>query len=225
MRGPSSTAQLLGLGILTGMLSSPDARLHGQEPFPATQAPPSQEGDREPQPVPSSTDTTLLPIVNGQWWVDRTPVAPRREFFSGLDLDCAACGATGALERFAVPSNPNAPWALQGTVHRDTRIGVVSAGLLGVRNYASPVYTAMPFGSRFEAGPVNTFTPNLSLPDTQWHLTAGVQRTLLTAKNGATLGLAVDAVLPVDTAPVSGDPLRIDPLSSLAVRVRFVLRW
>ena len=110
-------------------------------------------------------------------------------------------------------------------MRRSTRLGVISSGLLGVRNHASPLYTAMPIGGSFNPGPLTTVTPNLAIPDTQWHLTAGFERTLLRTKRGVTLGLTGDVLLPVNTDPVSADPLRVDPLSSLAVRFGFVLRW
>jgi hypothetical protein len=167
-------------------------------------------------------EPSQIPVVNGPWGADRTPIAtPDLE----IDFHCAACGAASGLDRFTLPANRNAPWVFQGTARRATRPGAISAGLLGVRNYAAPLYTATPIGGSFNAGPLTTVTPNLAIPDTQWHLTAGFERTLLTTRRGITLGLTGDVLLPVNTDPVSGEPLRVDPLSSLAVRFGFVLRW
>ena len=186
-------------------------------------AAPSQRSAPTP-PTDASPEPSQIPIVNGPWWVDRTPTAAP-DVFKAIDFDCTACGASSDLARFSLPDNRNAPWAFQGTARRATRLGVISGGVLGVRNFASPMYTAMPIGGRFQAGPLTTVTPNLSIPDTQWHLTAGFERTLLRTKGGVTLGLTGDVLLPVNTDAATGDPLRVDPLSSLAVRFGFVLRW
>jgi hypothetical protein len=212
------------MSILLGLFSASDSPLAAQVLSRDPTAAPSQ-GSAPPQtPEPSQVEPSPIPIVNGPRWVERTPTTVP-DLFPPIDFDCTACGATSGLDRFTVPVNPNAPWAFQGTVRRATRLAVLSAGLLGIRNYASTVYTAMPIGGSFDAGPLTTVTPNLSVPDTQWHLTAGFERTLLTTKRGVTLGLTGDVLLPVRTDPVSGDPLGVDPLSSLAARFGFVIRW
>ena len=213
------------MSIVTGLVSAPDSPLAAQVlPLESPTAAPSQ-GSAPLQPTePPPAEPSQIPIANGPWWADRTPTTTPG-LFRVIDFDCTACGATSGLDRFTLPANRNAPWIFQGTVRHATRLGVISTGLLGVRNYASPLYTGMPIGGSFNAGPHTTLTPNLAIPDTQWHLTAGFERTLLTTKRGVTFGLTGDVLLPVNTDPVSGDPLRVDPLSSLAVRFGFVLRW
>jgi hypothetical protein len=225
MSPSSASAHLLCVSMVMGLFSAWDSRLAAQMVSRENPTAAPSQGSTPPQtPEPSQAESSRIPIVNSPWWVDRTPTtAPGH--FPTIDFDCTACGATSRLDCFTVPVNPNAAWALQGRVRRATRLRVLSAGLLGIRNYASPVYTAMPIGGRFDPGPLTTVTPNLSVPDTQWHLTAGFERTLLTTKRGVTLGLTGDVLLPVSTDPVSGDPRRVDPLSSLAVRFGIVIRW
>ena len=211
--------------MLMGLASASDSTLAAQVPSLESPTPGQSQESAPPQaPEPAPVKPSQIPIVNGPWWADRTPTTTP-DLFRVIDFDCTACGATSGLDRFTLPANRNAPWVIQGRVRHATRLGVISAGLLGVRNYASPLYTGMPIGGSFNAGPLTTVTPNLAIPDTQWHLTAGFERTLLTTKRGVTFGLTGDVLLPVNTDPVSGDPLRVDPLSSLAVRFGFVLRW
>ena len=213
---------MLCIGMVA-VLSATAAQILAQVRPPEPPATASQDDPQQPT-IEASQEPTSIPIANSQWWVDGTPT-PSPGIFSEVDVACTACGATSALDPFALPPNANAPWAFQGTVRRVTRLGLISGGLLGVRNYAPPVYTAMPIGGSFNAGPISTVTPSLSVPDTQWHLTVGFERTLITTKRGVTLGFTGDALLPVNTDSASGDPLRVDPLSSLAVRFGLVIRW
>ena len=212
---------LLWLGLVLGAVPAPV--LAQERPSEASQVPSQDEVQARPPESPSQ-EPTWIPIANSQWWVDGAST-PRPGLFSSMDVTCTACGGTSTLERFVLPANRNAPWALQGTVRRATRLGLISTGLLGVRNYAAPVYTAMPIGGSFNAGPGSTVTANLAIPDTQWHLTAGFERTLMRTKRGVTFGLTGDVVLPVNAHSASANPLRIDPLSSLAVRFGLVVRW
>jgi len=143
----------------------------------------------------------------------------------GVEMRCAGCG--GLETDGARPASTNAfgPWALQGKVRRQTRVGTLSAGFVGVRNYALPLSTVVPVAG--ELGPAAFATAGVGtfLPGSQWSLTAGIEKTLIRRANGASLGIAVDLLVPVKDETVRGGDPRNTVLSSTTTRVGGVVRW
>lgn len=134
---------------------------------------------------------------------------------------------TGGDARSSSPpnTNGNAPWFVEGRVRHEGRSSAFSAGVVGVRNYTLPLYSASAIGGRLDPGPVSSSLANFYVPSTQWNLTAAVERTLRTTAGGATVGVAADAFFPLDVAAPTNDKSRIDPLPSQATRVGLALRW
>jgi hypothetical protein len=141
-------------------------------------------------------------------------------------LDCTTCG--GADEPIGPdrPTNPNAPWIVQAAARYTNRMGTFSAGVIGVRNYAPPLYVGMSPGQAFQvSGAASTSQTNFFVPETQWHLTVAFVRTLWTHSRGASVGLTADFLLPVNTDLQTNDLSRIDPLPSRAIRFGVIVRW
>lgn len=185
---------------------------------------PPVDGQRQEPPV--ETPETKLKVTTLADTSTRPDVSTKSTVETWLsnvhiDFTCPNCPS----DRVRPPLNPNAPWAFQSKVGYSGTFGSVSAGVVGVRNDASPLYAAMPIGGDYRGNAAITTTPNFFVPSTQWYATAAFQRTLATTKQGNTLGLAVDLMVPVNTAPWRGESVRLAPLPSTAVRVGFVYRW
>lgn len=146
-------------------------------------------------------------------------------WLSGVEMQCIGCRGFETTVVRPESSNPNAPWALQGKWRRQTTLGVVSAGFLGVRNYALPLATAMPIGGDLDPAALGAAGASAFLPGSQWSLTAGIEKALAKSANGTSLGVTADVLIPVRNEPADvGDP-RSTVLGSPTVRVGGVLRW
>lgn len=212
--------------FLAAALESTTAQVVAQEPPREGQGAVSGRGpEQPPASAPPAQEPHWIPIVDTRLRLDHEPKPALERWLATVDINCVVCGGIGDPGALPRSANPNAPWALQTTVRHTSFLGTFSTGLLGVRNYASPLYSAMAIGGDFSPGAASTTTANFLVPSTQWHLTAAFERTVFTTAHGATLGLAADLLLPVKTDPVTGDQLRIDPLPSRAVRFGIVFRW
>jgi hypothetical protein len=212
--------------VLAVIVSAPrPAPLVAQGPQQQGQAVPGQDPVQPVTPELPVQPPRWVPIVDPHVWLDSKPPSRLDAWLSSIDINCVACGDVGAIGPLPTPTNANAPWAFQGVLRRDTAAGAFSAGIIGVRNHAAPLYTAMPIGGTFSPGASSTSRANFFVPATQWHLTASVERTLLTMPRGATLGIVGDLLLPINTNPSFDDKLRTDPLPSRAVRVGIAFRW
>lgn len=146
-------------------------------------------------------------------------------WLAGVEMKCIGCRGFGTTAVRPESTNPNAPWVLQGKWRRQTALGIVSTGFVGVRNYVLPLSTAMPLGGDFDRGALGSPSTSAFAPSSQWSLTAAVEKTLATRADGASVGVTADLLIPVATESVTvGDP-RISALKSPTVRFGIVFRW
>jgi hypothetical protein len=198
----------------------------GVEQEPAATAPPLSDGEARQQSLPNPTLAPReMPPLAPRIWSEPARTPPLTTWLSTADVRCLSCGGGDPPGGLMPSTNGNAPWAFQGTLHRQGNAGRLSLGVLGTRNYAGPLYGALSPEGAFAPGPLSTITPNLAIPSTQWHLTAGFERTLFTTKGGATLGIYGDVLLPLQADPAAADPLSVGPISSRAARFGVVIRW
>jgi hypothetical protein len=99
-------------------------------------------------------------------------------WLSGVEMQCIGCRGFEPTGIRPESTNATAPWVLQGRWRRQTTLGVVSAGFVGVRNYALPLSTAMPLGGEFDRAALGSSRASVFAPVSQWSLTAAVEKTL-----------------------------------------------
>jgi hypothetical protein len=145
---------------------------------------------------------------------------------SSVEMKCIACRGSATTVVLAEPTNPNTPWLLQGTWRRQTTLGVLSTGFVGLRNYALPLSTAMPPGGNLDQFASGSWRASVFAPSSQWYLTAAVEKTLATRSDGASFGVTADLLIPLETELIAAvDDPRIEALTSRTVRFGIVLRW
>ncbi len=197
-------------------------RLAAQAPVPVPTA--DEPGQPLTRPVLQEPAPPQMPAppASATLWTNPATTSSLATLPLQFSLDCTTCGWFGQTAAPAPPANPNAPWVVQGAVRHTNRLGTFSAGAIGVRNYALPLFMAMPPGQDFR--PVaSTSQADLSVRETQWHVTTAFSRRLWTHASGANVGVTADVLLPVRTG---GHELsKIAPLPSRAVRVGAVVRW
>lgn len=153
------------------------------------------------------------------------PASVLESWLSGVEMKCIGCWGVEATAVRPESTNATAPWVLQGRWRRQTTLGVVSTGFVGVRNYGLPLSTAIPLGGDFDPAALGSSRASVFAPVSQWYLTAGFEKTLATRADGASVGLTADLLMPVATESVTvGDP-RIGALTSPTIRVGIVFRW
>lgn len=182
---------------------------------------------QSPAPPPEPPDTKLpeLSLFDNRLIAGTKPKSRLESWLSGIDMKCIGCGVFAAPAVRPESTNPNAPWVLQGRWHRQTAAGVVSAGFVGVRDYALPLFTAMPLGGSVDSAALGMARASSFAPSSQWSVTAGIEKTLATRANGASVGVVADLMVPVRTDSASvGDP-RISALASRTIRVGIIFRW
>jgi hypothetical protein len=181
------------------------------------QAPAAQTQEPAPLAEPSVTPLSLFDNRLTR------PKSKMESWLSGVEMTCTGCRFFETTAVRPESTNATAPWALQGQWRRQTPLGAVSAGFVGVRNYALPLYTAMPIGGAIDPAVLRSAGTSAFAPVSQWALTAAVEKTLKTWKNGASVGVTAGALYPIATSSVTaGDP-RISP--SLTLRFGIVNRW
>jgi hypothetical protein len=145
---------------------------------------------------------------------------------ASVEMTCIACRGSATTALLTEPTNPNAPWLLQGTWRRQTTLGVLSTGFVGLRNYALPLSTAMPLAGNLDQFASGSWRASVFAPSSQWYLTAAVEKTLTTRSDGTSFGVTADLLIPVETELIAGaDDPRIDALTSRTVRFGIVVRW
>jgi hypothetical protein len=176
---------------------------------------------RPPEPAPASpTDLFLF-----DHWLSTRPQSVTESWLRGIEMKCIGCGGFDAAAVRPEPTNATAPWALYGRWRRQTTLGVVSTGFIGVRNYALPLSTAIPLGGDFDPRALSTSGTSVFAPVTQWSLTAAVEKTLAKRANGASVGVTADMLVPLKTETIGvGDP-RISALTSATFRFGIIFRW
>jgi hypothetical protein len=197
LRFAVAAAALLGAGSSTVLAQSPAAQT--QEP---------------------ETRLTPLSLFDNRF---TTPKSAMESWLSGFEMKCIGCGGLEATAARPESTNATAPWVLHGKWRRPTLLGVVSTGIVGVRNYALPLSIAMPLGGDVDPAALRSAGTSAFAPVSQWSLTAAVEKTLVRRANGASVGITADLLIPVATnSVVAGDP-RISASSTL--RFGIVFRW
>ena len=218
-----AAAALVAAGSSTALGQSPAAQT--QEPNrPSAPAAAGEAtlGDRGHEP-PGTIFSTLS--LFGDRLADVTKptfvVTPK---LSGVETTCIGCRGFETTVVRPDATSSTTPWILQGRWRRQTPLGAVSTGFLGARNYALPLFTAIPLGGNLDPAALSSGA-SVASGVSQWSLTAGVEKTLVTRPTGASVGVTGDVLIPfaVETAGI-GDP-RTTILKSPTVRFGTVVRW
>ena len=223
----------LGLAVAaTALVAAGPSTSLGQSPEPQTQEPPrpaapspaDEDGSRDRRREPPGTIFGSLSLFDA-WLTDTTkPVFVAKPGLSGVEMTCIGCRGFETTAVRPESASANAPWALQGKWRRQTTFGVLSTGFVGVRNYASPLATVLPLGRDLDPVALSTSATSMDSAVSQWSLTAGVEKTLVTRANGASVGVTADVLIPFEVDTISVDP-RTSALKSPTVRVGIVLGW
>lgn len=214
---------LLAAGSSTGQAQSPAAQT--QEPSRSKPSAADKDAPRDRPPEPPETWLKPLSLFDNQLTMSTKSKSVLQSWVSGVEIKCIGCPGFGTTAVRPESTNPNAPWVLQGRWRRQTALGIVSTGFVGVRNYALPLSTAMPLGGDVDPGALGSSRASFVGPSSQWSLTAAFEKTLATFADGASVGVTADLLIPVKTESVMvGDP-RISALASRTIRVGIVFRW
>jgi hypothetical protein len=152
------------------------------------------------------------------------PVFVVKPSLSGVEMTCIGCRGFETTVLRPESASALAPWALRGRWRRPTAFGVVSTGFVGLRNYALPLSSAMPLGSDLDPVALGTAGTSVDSSVSQWSLTAGIEKTLVTRRNGTSVGVTGDLLVPFKTETIGVDP-RNDALTSPTVRLGIIFRW
>jgi hypothetical protein len=83
----------------------------------------------------------------------------------------------------------------------------------------------MPLGGDAGHIPLGFSHTSFSMPSTQWSVTAGLEKTVVTFSKGVSVGIVTDLIVPVSTkSAVAGDP-RLSGMKAAALRSGVVVRW
>jgi hypothetical protein len=194
-----------------------------QSSQPATPPAADDDASRDSPRQPAETTVTPLSLFDDRFST-RKPKSILESWLTGVEMQCIGCRGFEPTGIRPESTNATAPWVLQGRWRRQTTLGVVSAGFVGVRNYALPLSTAMPLGGEFDRAALGSSRASVFAPVSQWSLTAAVEKTLATRANGASVGVTADLLIPVKTESITvGDP-RTSALTARTVRFGIVFR-
>jgi hypothetical protein len=233
LRMPSVTHSSGFAVVAIALVAAGSSTLLAQSPAPQAEDPsrPSASAaadentsrDRRREP-PATMGTRLYVYDHGPTKSTKPRLGVASGLF-GVEMKCTGCGELDATRIRPDSAHSHAPWALQGKWRRQTPLGVVSTGIVGVRNYGLPLSTAMPIGGDIDPAALGTAGASAFLPGSQWSLTAGLEKTLVKRANGASFGVTGDLLIPVRSETVGvGDP-RQTVLASPTMRIGGVLRW
>jgi hypothetical protein len=224
---------LLGFAVAaTALVAAGSSTARGQSPAAQTEEPsrPSassaadEDTSRHRLREPPGTIVRSLSLFDHGLANDTKPTVALESWQSGVEMKCIGCRGFETTGVRPESVNANAPWALQGKWRRQTTLGVVSTGFVGVRNYALPLSSAIPLGGDLDPAALGTAGESAFLPGSQWSLTAGVEKTLAKSASGASFGVTADLLIPVKNEAVAGDP-RNTVRTSPTLRFGGVLRW
>jgi hypothetical protein len=215
---------LVAAGSSTALGQSPAAQ--PEEPsLPSAPSAADEDTSRNRRREPPKTIVSSLSLFDEVLTNSTKPTVVVESWLSGVEMKCIGCRGFETTGVRPGSVNPNAPWALQGKWRRQTTLGVVSTGFVGVRNYAFPLSTAIPLGGDLDPAALGTVGASAFLPVSQWSLTAGVEKTLAKSANGASFGVTADLLIPVSTEPIRGGDPRNTVLASRTMRFGGVFRW
>jgi hypothetical protein len=218
-----AVAAMVPAGQSAAFAQSPEVR--AQEPSRPSTPPTVPDVDardraREPQAGPVG-NLSLFAHRPGE---ATKPAVATESWLSGFDVTCVGCLPDGPGAR-PTPTNALVPWALQGRWRRQTRLGAVSAGFAGVRNYALPLSTVVPLAGGVDPAALSAVGASQALPVSQWSVMAGVERTLAKRASGASIGVAADVLIPFAREDSGIDDPRVKALGQATARIGVVLRW
>jgi hypothetical protein len=225
MQGTASTTASLRLAVVTtALLAAGSVNALAQ-----TLAPPTPESFPGATPPDSNVRRPAAQTTPGTVWLLDNPKA-RSVFdslFKDVEVTCLGCpgfGDAGTSALLPESTNPNAPRVLQGKWRQQTAVGLVSLGFVGVRNYALPLYVAMPLAGDFNPGLQSSSSTSAFAPSSQWSLSAAIEKTLASSWHGASIGAAADVIVPVETKSTPTGDARAGATKARAARFGFVFR-
>jgi hypothetical protein len=230
--GTAWVTHSLGFAVAAAMLAAGSSTALAQASPPKTPqssqpgTPPAADDDASRDSPRQPAETTITPLsLFDDRFSTRKPKSILESWLSGVEMQCIGCRGFEPTGIRPESTNATAPWVLQGRWRRQTTLGVVSAGFVGVRNYALPLSTAMPLGGEVDRAALGSSRASVFAPVSQWSLTAAVEKTLATRANGASVGVTADLLIPIKTESISvGDP-RTSALTARTVRFGIIFRW
>jgi len=207
-----ATTTLLALGPSTALAQSSTAQT--QEPSAPEKAPAKDE-----------PNIRILSLFDNPPTIGIKPNSVLKSWLSGVEMQCIGCPGLDTTSVRPAPTNANAPWVMQGQWRRQTTLGAVSTGFVGIRNYGLPLSTAMPLGGTIDTTALWSQGTSAFAPVSQWSLTAAVEKTLATFAGGASVGITADALIPVATSSAVAGDARVGALTSSTFRFGIVFRW
>jgi hypothetical protein len=222
--GFAVAAAVLAAGSSTALAQASPPRTQ-QSSHPATPPAADDDASRDRPRQPAETTVPPLSLLDDRFSMTTKPKSILESWLSGVEMQCIGCRGFEPTGIRPELTNATAPWVLQGRWRRQTTLGVVSTGFVGVRNYALPLSTAMPLGGEFDRAALGSSGASAFAPVSQWSLTAAVEKTLATRANGASVGVTADLLVPFKTESITvGDP-RTSALTSPTVRFGIIFRW
>ena len=192
---------------------------------PVQEKPPAATETARPSEPVNSEPTNNLSLAQPELFTSPKKKSMLDAWLSGVDMKCLGCPAVDPNAARPQATKPNAPWLLHGRWRGQTPFGAVSLGFAGVRNFSVPLSVVTPVGGEVALGPMGASTSSYLGPTSQWSATVAYEKTLKTFANGATIGIAADAMMPISTmSSVAGDP-RINSMASRTFRIGIVIRW
>ena len=215
---------LVAAGSSTALGQSPAAQT--EEPSrPSASSAADEDTSRDRRREPPGTIVSSLSLFDHGLTKSTKPTVVVESWLSGVEMKCIGCRGFETTGVRPESANANAPWALQGKWRRQTTLGVVSTGFVGVRNYVLPLSTAIPLGGDLDPAALGTAGASAFLPVSQWSLTAGVEKTLAKSANGASFGVTADLLIPVRNETIRGGDPRDTVPASTTMRFGGVVRW
>jgi hypothetical protein len=195
-----------------------------QEPSQSSPAAVDDHPDAARQNEAPATIFSRLSLFDHAIASEKEPKSAVESWLSGVGMTCVGCRQfeTGMKPEIG---SATAPWALQGTWRRRTGVGVVSAGFVGLRNYALPLSAAVRPDGALDPVVLSTVGGAAFLPGSRWSVTAGVEKTLATRPSGASVGVTADALIPVENDAVGGADPRTRGFAATTMRLGVVVRW
>jgi hypothetical protein len=177
-------------------------------------------------PVQEPPAPVVEAAVSEKWLsIGAKPPSLLESWLSGAKVQCTGCRGFETGVAGTETTDANAPWVLQGKWRRRSAFGAVSGGFVGVRNSAAPLSTVMPIGGDADLRALQATHSSVFAPMTQWSLTASLEKTLVTRKSGATIGVIGDVLMPIASkSDLEGDA-RMSALKPVTFRVGIVFRW
>lgn len=182
----------------------------------------TQEPSRPAEPPAAAVEAA----ISEKWLsIGARPKSVLESWLSGAEVKCTGCRGFDTTLLGTETTDANAPWVLEGKWRRQTGFGNVSAGFIGVRNYAAPLSTAIPIGGDVDLRGLASSRSSVFAPVSQWSLTASVEKTLVKRASGATIGFVADALMPVATKSALVGDARTNALTSATIRAGIIFRW